>query len=225
MIRLQGVGRCFGNRWALRDVSVTLEKGTMLLVTGPNGAGKSTLLRLMAGLIHADEGTVTCDAPPGGIGYMGHTTLTYPNLTALENLAFWCSLHRQNCDEKRMLDALAAMELEAFADEAAGTFSRGMAQRLSLARLLLLRPSLMLLDEPLAGLDAPFAARMREAFARMKAEGTALAWASHDLLHDAADADAVLVLESTGKHEFLSPESRCVWAGEGRPASGCGGAP
>jgi heme exporter protein A len=199
MIRLEGAGKRFGERWALRDVSVAVEKGAMLLVTGPNGSGKSTLLRLMAGLARADEGTVACAAPPGGIGYAGHAPLVYPGLTALENLAFWRSLHGRGCSGKTLLDALAGVGLEAFADEAAGTFSRGMAQRLSLARLLLLRPSLVLLDEPLAGLDAASAARMRGLFAGLKAGGAALVWASHDPAHDMAGADAVLLLEETSE--------------------------
>ena len=200
MIRLEAVGKDFGKRTVLRNLTFSVHAGSIVLVVGPNGAGKSTLLHVMAGLCRPDAGAVVSQVPDGGIGYLGHAALTYPELTALENLAFWCALHGMRVSETAMLDALALMELVPFADERAGTFSRGMAQRLSLARMLLLEPTLALLDEPLAGLDSVHAARMREEFALLKARGVAVVWVTHDLANDAPFADAVLVLERNGSY-------------------------
>lgn len=204
MLRLSAISKRFAGRPVLADLSLSAPAGTLTLIAGPNGSGKSTLLGIMAGLIRADAGTVTCAARPGGIGYLGHDTLVYPRLTALENLAFWSSLHGLPHSGKALLAVLDRVDLAARADDPAGSFSRGMAQRLSLARLLLLSPELALLDEPMTGLDAASARRVRAELLALKRNGAALVWVTHDLAFDMAEADAVLALQRGDGHTLYA---------------------
>ncbi|SBV96205.1 ABC transporter [uncultured delta proteobacterium] len=205
MLRLENIRKRYGEKTVIRDLSCTVRAGTLTVVAGPNGAGKSTLLRLMAGLARPDSGTVTVSCDPGGVGYLGHETFLYPHLTALENLAFWQKLHAKPADDETLLAALDGMGLAALADEKAGTFSRGTAQRLSLTRVFLQGPSLLLLDEPLSGLDEASGKRVREGLAALRDTGAALVWVSHDPAKDAWDADAVIQLLPGGSHRILTP--------------------
>lgn len=204
MLRLAAVCKRYNDRHVLRDLSLAVNPATVTLVAGPNGAGKSTLLRIMARLAPPDSGTVTVTAAPGATGYLGHETMLYPALTALENLAFWSELHQKPADEATLLRALDRVGLAAFADDAAGVFSRGMAQRLSLARLLLLAPTLVLVDEPLTGLDTPSAASVRRALLGMKENGAAVVWVTHTVEDDLAFADHVLLLRGNGSHALCT---------------------
>ena len=207
MLRLDGIGKHYGERTVIRDLSLTVPAGTLTVVAGPNGAGKSTLLGIIAGLVRPDRGTVTLGCAPGDTGYLGHDTFLYPHLTALENLAFWQKLHKKSTDETALLDALEAMGLAALADEPAGTFSRGTAQRLSLARVFLQDPPLLLLDEPLSGLDAASGARVRDGLSRLLRKGSTLVWVSHSPLADARDAACALLLLPGGKHNVFYPDA------------------
>ena len=204
LLHLEAVSKGYGSRTILHAVSCILLPGTLTLVAGPNGSGKSTLLRVMAGLSRPDSGTVAFDGSSGGMAYLGHETLLYPHLTALENLAFWAALHGMPTDDEALLDTLDRMRLAAFADERAGSFSRGMAQRLSLARALSLCPSCLLLDEPLTGMDAASAKLVRETVPQLKEQGTALVWVTHDPHTDGAMADAVLTLDGDGGYAFTA---------------------
>lgn len=207
MLRLLAVSKLYNHRPVLRELSLEIKPGTLTVVAGPNGAGKSTLLKIIAGLLPPDGGAVERAAALGEIGWLGHDTLIYPNLTALENLAFWRSLHNLPNDEKTLMAALDRMGLERFADDLSGGFSRGMAQRLSLARMLLLSPRLALLDEPLTGLDAASAKRVREELTELQSRGTAFVWVSHDLANDLHDADAALLLQSNATHALYTGEA------------------
>lgn len=204
MLRLSGIGKAYGGRTVLASLTLHAAPGTLTLITGPNGAGKSTLLHIMAGLIRPDAGFIECMVPAGKTGFLGHDTLLYPNLTALENLAFWERLHNKTPDASAQLAALDRMNLAPFADDAAGGFSRGMAQRLSLARLLLLSPILVLLDEPLTGLDADSAALVRAELLNLRRSGASLVWASHDPRRDGENADAVLHLSGNGEYTYTA---------------------
>lgn len=215
MLRLTAISKRFARRPVLENVTLAAKPGTLTLLAGPNGSGKSTLLHIMAGLARPDKGSVECAARPGKIGYLGHETLIYPQMTALENLAFWCSLHGIAHSSKILLDALERLDLAARADDAAGSFSRGMAQRLSLARMLLLSPELALLDEPLTGLDAASVKRVRAELLTLKRNGAALVLVTHDLANDLAGADAALVLQRDATHELYAPDEFSRLASEG----------
>ena len=194
MLTLCGVGKRFGSRTVLRGIDATLDAGTLSLLVGPNGAGKSTLLRIMAGLIQPDTGTVERRCADTELAYLGHATFLYGGLTALENLAFWERLYGGNTSENGLMAALKRVGLERFADVRAGVFSRGMAQRLNLARVLLRAPRLLLLDEPGTGLDTRSLAMLRREVTALSAQGTAVIWISHDLAGDLPIADRVLEL-------------------------------
>jgi ABC-type multidrug transport system ATPase subunit len=152
-IELRGVGRHFGERTALRDVSLTLPRGATLAVLGHNGAGKSTLLRVLATLLRAHAGEIEILGEPlprrafavrGRIGLLGHEPLLYRDLTGRENLDYHARLHR--APRERVQTLLEAVHMERRADEPVRSLSRGMVQRLAVCRAVLHEPELLLLD-------------------------------------------------------------------------------
>jgi len=194
LVRLRRVSRFFGERPVLRAIDLDIAPSGVTLLVGPNGAGKSTLLRIVAGLMPPSEGEALSDLAPGEIGYVGHKTLSYPNLTARANLAFWQSLSGLPRDPAAVDAALARVGLSRFADEEAGVFSRGMSQRLSLARVFLTSPRLLLLDEPASGLDPSSAAMLHGAIRESAAGGAAVVWVSHFVVADLPASDRVVCL-------------------------------
>jgi len=194
LLRLRRVSRFYGERPVLRKIDLELLPGQILLVVGPNGAGKSTLLRILAGLLPPSEGTVDTALPAGAIGYLGHKTLIYPNLSARANLAFWQAMHGLPRDVAAIETVLARVGLARFADENAGVFSRGMSQRLSLARVFLTAPQLLLLDEPASGLDPASAEMLRREIRAAADAGAAVAWVSHNMLADLPACDRVVLI-------------------------------
>ncbi len=197
LLRLTKVAKFYGNRLVIKDVSFEAAPGTVTLLAGPNGAGKSTLLKLMAGLSRPSAGSVERGIADEALGYLGHQTFIYPELTAFENLAFWARLHGlspERCSDEALLAALDRMELKRFAFERAGGFSRGMAQRLNLARVLLLSPSLLLLDEPGTGLDTRSMVILHREIAAARDRGAGIVWISHSVAEDLARADRVLAI-------------------------------
>ena len=193
MLRLDRVGKLYGVKVIFREVSCTLAAGSVSLLVGGNGAGKSTLMRLMAGLSRPTSGTV--ERAEGSMGYLGHATFLYPGLSALENLAFWRTAHGLRLGQRELLALLERVGLAAHAHERAGVFSRGMAQRLNLARVLMLTPDLLLLDEPGTGLDSASLALLRQEIRAARERGACVVLISHDLQGDAPLADRLLALE------------------------------
>jgi heme exporter protein A len=154
MIRARGLQKRFGDKRVLRGLDLDVARGDFLLVTGPNGAGKTTLLRLVAGLAAPTAGELDVDADRAALGFLGHEPLVYRELTALENLDLYSRLYRVPERRERIGMLLERFGLWEARSERAGSFSRGMQQRLALCRVFLHEPSLLLLDEPFAGLDA-----------------------------------------------------------------------
>jgi heme exporter protein A len=195
-IELADVGRAYGERVALAGVTLELEAGKTLAVFGANGAGKTTLLRILATLLRPHRGAVRVlgrelpregYAVRGRVGFLGHDPLLYRDLTARENLRFHARLH--GVAFARIETLLDAVGLSRRADDPVHTYSRGMIQRLAVCRAVLHEPELLLLDEPLAGLDPGAAA----AVAPLLAGGTRVL-ISHDVEHGLAEADLVLGL-------------------------------
>lgn len=191
------VRRCakfFGSKLVFKDVNCSLRAGEVLLVAGANGAGKSTLVKIMAGLARPSAGDVSLNLPDERVAYLGHSTFLYPGMTARANLSFWAGMYglKPTADE---LDAvLQRVGLFRAAEEKAGGFSRGMAQRLNLARVYLVRPSLVFLDEPGTGLDVRSLSMLREEIVAYREQGVSIVWISHHLGEDVAMADTVLCL-------------------------------
>ncbi len=221
-LEVEGLTRHYGEREALGDVSLSLAEGQTLVVFGPNGAGKTTLLRVLATLLRPHAGSVRvlgCSLPEeawavrGRVGLLGHEPLLYRELTARENLRLHARLH--GVDEQRVPELLEAVAMDARANEPLRTLSRGMVQRVAVARAVLHDPELLLLDEPHSNLDpaavelvAPLIGAGSEAGGR--ADGRAYGRAggragthtrtrvicSHDPGGDLAEADVVLGLRA-----------------------------
>ncbi len=194
MLRLESIAKFYGEKLILKDVSLHIPPGSVTLLAGPNGSGKSTLVKIMAGLAEPAAGKRVLSEAVGGIGYLGHPTCIYPELSALENLAFWARLHKTDPRRENLMRMLERMDLSAFAEERAGGFSRGMGQRLNLARVLLPAPDLLLLDEPSTGLDTASCAIMRREVGEAKKRGAAVVWITHNVAEDLPHADFIALL-------------------------------
>ncbi|MDR2489342.1 MAG: heme ABC exporter ATP-binding protein CcmA [Desulfovibrio sp.] len=215
LLGLDNVTHFYGPRLIFRDISLSIRSGTVTLLTGANGTGKSTLLKIMAGLLLPSAGSVfrgrrtpegkaavgTNAAVTGEnapvFAYLGHQTFLYPDLSALENLRFWTSLYQRACAEQDFMDVLERVELAHVAEEKVKNFSRGMAQRLNLARIFLSRPDVFLLDEPDTGLDTRSRSILYREIADAKNTGSAIVWITHNPAEDIHRADMLAILEHT----------------------------
>jgi heme exporter protein A len=208
-VSLRGAGRRYGERAALRDVTLELQAGRTLVVFGPNGAGKTTLLRMLATLLRPHAGAVRvlgCDLPDDGyavrgrIGFLGHEPLLYRELSGRENLRFHARLHR--CRSDRVEEVIEAVGMALRADDPVAGLSRGMVQRLAIARAVLHEPELLLLDEPLANLDPAAVAQVQPLIGA--ASGRTRVLTSHDPAGALASADVALGLRA-GRAALLAP--------------------
>jgi ABC-type multidrug transport system ATPase subunit len=153
VIHARGLSKRFGSKRVLEDLDLDVERGAFVLVTGANGSGKTTLLRLVAGLLAPTSGVLRVDAERAGLGFLAHEPLVYRELTALENLQLFARLYRVPEARERVGMLLERFGLWDVRNDRAGSFSRGMLQRLALCRTFLHEPSLLLLDEPYNALD------------------------------------------------------------------------
>jgi heme exporter protein A len=208
-IVLDKLARYFGERTVLRDLSLELPKGQTLAVLGRNGAGKSTLLRILATLLRPHHGTVRVLghelprngwAARGSIGLLGHEPLLYRDLTGRENLIYQGRLH--SVPQQRIDEVLRAVAMENRADDPVRSLSRGMVQRLTVARAVLHEPQLLLLDEPKSNLD-PAANELVEPLIG-RSSGRTRVLTSHDPQSALQEADLVLALQD-GKAAYLGP--------------------
>lgn len=199
------LARLFGRSAALADVSLRVEAGRLVSLTGPNGAGKTTLLRILATALRPSFGTAAVDgidvardprAVRARIAYLGHANGLYDDLTAAENLRFAATMLGASGGEAATAvhEALTRVGLAAFATDRVRGYSAGMRRRLALGRLLLGAPSLVLLDEPHAALDADGMALVDRLIAEWRAAGVSILIASHhaDRVDDLADGWARL---------------------------------
>jgi heme exporter protein A len=189
-LAVRNVERSFGHVRALRGISFSLRAGDSLAVFGPNGAGKTTLLRVLAGLLRPQRGEVLLDGVPRSradaahrreVGLIAHYSLLYDGLTAAENLNFYGRLYGIPERRAAVARALEAVGLSDRAADLVGTFSRGMVQRMAIARALLHRPRVVLLDEPFSGLDQRAAAALRDLLMRLRAERRTMVLVTHNL--------------------------------------------
>ena len=201
VVQVEGLARRYGEREALSDVSLHLQRGQTLVIFGPNGAGKTTLLRVLATLLRPHAGSVEVLGAPlpqqawsvrGRIGLLGHEPLLYRELTARENLRFHARLHRVGLS--RVDELIERVGLDGRADEPLRTLSRGMVQRAAVARAVLHEPELLLLDEPRANLD-PAAIELVEPLIGPAPDRTRVI-CSHDPHGGLSEADQVLGLRA-----------------------------
>jgi heme exporter protein A len=200
-IELERLERRYGERVALGGVSVRVEEGQTLAVLGGNGAGKTTLLRVLAGLLrpHGGRATVLGAALPderwklpAQVGYLGHEPLLYRELTGRENLRYHADLH--GVPHSRLPGLLDQIDIADRADEPVRDLSRGLIQRLAIARAVLHDPALLLLDEPRANLD-PAAAELVEPLIG-RSSGRTRVLVSHDVEGALVESDLALGLRA-----------------------------
>ena len=172
MIRARGLEKRYGDKRILRGVELDVGCGDFVLVTGPNGSGKTTLLRLCAGLAAPTRGELEVTVPRGRIGYLAHEPLVYRELTALENLELYGRLYRVPERRERIGMLLERFGLWDARHSRAGSYSRGMLQRLALCRAFLHEPELLILDEPYSALDDEGEALLDRELAERAQRGT-----------------------------------------------------
>jgi heme exporter protein A len=201
VVRAERLEKAFGRSMVLRDVTLSVRAGETVALFGPNGAGKSTLLRICATLMEPTAGSLELfgTAERGGmvrrrIGLVAHQSFLYPDLTARENLVFYARLHGLR-DGEALADAwLARAALAEVGDRPVRLFSRGMEQRLALARGLLHDPELILLDEPWSGLDAAAADWLGTLLAELRDRGRTIIASTHDFERGLGVADRAMIL-------------------------------
>ena len=196
-----GVSKYFGDFPALLDVTLEVAPGSVLAMLGRNGAGKTTLLRILAGLSSPTEGDVSFPASSGrqvdrraGIGIIGHGTWIYDDLTAEENLRFFCQLYRVPEASRVVEEWLGRVDLRNFRHSRAGEYSRGMRQRLTIARAFLHEPAVLLLDEPWTSLDDRAIELLSSLVEEARDAKSTVVICSHQLREAVAVADEVALL-------------------------------
>jgi len=215
LIETQALTKAYDLLVVLRRLDLGVQRGEFVALLGPNGSGKSTLLRLLAGLTRPSGGTIRIGgweipreaaAVRAQIGMVSHKVLLYENLTALENLRFFARLyHLAPADaEARARARLEQVGLARRADSLVRTFSRGMQQRLSIARALLHDPDVLLLDEPYTGLDQDASVTLDSLLRQAHGEGRTIVMSTHQLDRAADIASRVLIL-SRGSVGFDAP--------------------
>ncbi len=197
MLKAKKLAKNFGSRLIFKNVDFELYPQSIHLLQGGNGVGKSTLFKIIAGLLEADAGNIETKLLQEEVGYLAHASFLYPELTALENLSFWHrTLSGRSLKENEYMQILEELSLARFAHEKVRIFSRGMVQKLTLARLLAQKPRLYLLDEPSTGLDVQARKLLVEKILQAKENNACVFWISHDIEKDKLFADYLHVLEN-----------------------------
>ena len=215
-IELYEVSKLYGTFAALRKITTQFHTGKSYVILGPNGAGKSTLLRNVAGLTRPTFGKMTIlgsndvSAVRSRIGYLGHDSMLYDELTAMENLRYSASLYQDETlpagrwtPEK----SLAMVGLDPGLGRPVGKFSQGMRQRASLARVLMAKPDLLLLDEPFSNVDVASSAQMLHVLDQLRAAGNTILLTTHqpELARPIADCFCTMEAGQIARMEYFPP--------------------
>ena len=201
---IQGLTRSFGHHRALKGVDLQVEPEECLAVFGPNGAGKTTLIKVLATIMRPSSGQITVDGLElranaedirRRIGVVTHQTFLYANLTAYENLEFYARLYDVPRHKERIQQLAAQVGMTSRLHDRVGTLSRGMQQRVSLARSVLHDPEIMLLDEPEAALDQEVVAMLWEMLRAGRERKRAVLVVTHNLERGLAICDSLVILD------------------------------
>lgn len=203
LIEAKGLLKAYGLMPVLRGLDLTIQRGEAVALLGPNGSGKSTFLRLVTGLTNPTGGSLSVGgwqmpreaaAVRAHLGLVSHKSLLYDNLTARENLIFFGRLYNQTALESRVDELLRRVGLFKRSHDLPRTFSRGMLQRLSIARALIPDPDILLFDEPYTGLDQDAAATLDTLLMDARSEGRTILMTTHQLDKAALMAERVVIL-------------------------------
>jgi ABC-2 type transport system ATP-binding protein len=192
LIETRSVSKRYGDRWALKNVSMAAGRGEIVSIIGPNGAGKTTLLSITAGIQNPDEGEVS--QPSGELGWVPQQAAVYGKLTVAENLRLFARLEKRPDVEAVVGRMLRQTGLEDRADDQVSTLSGGNRQRVNIAIGLLSEPEVLLLDEPSASLDPRQRERLWEFLRALAEQGTAIIFSTHNVAEAERNASRVVVL-------------------------------
>jgi heme ABC exporter ATP-binding subunit CcmA len=213
LIAVRNLQKRYGSKLVLKGVNLTVAAGQVVALLGANGAGKTTLMRAIAGLSKANSGEITLGGVSLGkaqtelrryIGLVSHLPLLYDNLSGYENLAFFARMYDMQKPAARLEAVLHVVDLWTQRRDLVRTYSRGMVQRLAIARAILHDPPVLLLDEPDTGLDQTSSEKLHGLITRLGAANRAILLTTHNLERALAWADAICILVG-GKVVYESP--------------------
>jgi putative spermidine/putrescine transport system ATP-binding protein len=218
IVRFRSVGKTLGGQAAVRDLSLDIERGEFLTLLGPSGAGKTTTLNLLAGFAAPDAGEILLEGRPvtrtpahrRGIGVVFQSYALFPHLSVAENVGFPLAVRGVKRAERagRVAETLAMVRLAEFGARRPGDLSGGQQQRVALARALVFRPSLLLLDEPLAALDPGLRQDLQEELRRLhRALGITILHVTHDQAEALALSDRIAVMHEGALRQVGPPEA------------------
>jgi ABC-2 type transport system ATP-binding protein len=210
---IKNLKKRFNNTWALKGLNLELDPGEIFVLLGPNGAGKTTTLKLIAGLLHPTGGDIHIEgndlqknpiAAKAQLGYVPDEPFIYNKLTGREFINFVASIYRISKDDyaQRLPTLLKMFEIGPWIDEMSESYSHGMKQRIIMCQLLLHDPSLILIDEPLVGLDPKTSKTVRDLFLKLREQGKTLFISTHTLSFAREVASKIGII-STGELKFI----------------------
>ncbi len=218
VLRATGLSKQFGGRSVLRQIDLRLTAGESIAVMGDNGAGKTTLLRCLAGITRPDAGELFWKGESSKrnprarrfLGMVAHDSQLYSNLTLLENLHFAARMHATARPRQQALDWLEQIGLLSYAECLPCQISHGMRRRVSVARGLIHKPPIVLLDEPFSGLDAGGQKWLAELLASLQQEKQSICFTTHDPMHAQLCADQVLSLQNGRLQETCTAQNPTI---------------
>ncbi|MGF6948478.1 heme exporter protein A [Neobacillus sp. B4I6] len=205
MIEIKKLTKQADNKLILRGVDLSIKKGETVAILGPNGAGKSTLLKVLATLIKPTYGSIlvnNMDLKKNHIeikkimGYLPHSSLLYDHYSPLENIVFFGNIYGVKNVEQRAIALVKEVGLSFFLNEPVKNFSRGMIQRIAIARAIVHEPEILLLDEPHTGLDQGAITILNNVILSMKAKGTTTLMVTHDFKQAAEICDRIIIVKN-----------------------------
>jgi heme exporter protein A len=205
MIEIKKLTKQADDKLILRGVDLSIKKGETIAILGPNGAGKSTLLKVLANLIKPTSGIVKINGMDlkkdhmkikKMLGYLPHSSLLYDHYSPLENLVFFGNIYGVKNVEERAIELVKEVGLSFFLNEPVKNFSRGMIQRIAIARAIVHEPEVLLLDEPHTGLDQGAISILNNVILSMKEKGTTTLMVTHDFKQAAEICDRIIIVKN-----------------------------
>ncbi|HEX2023023.1 MAG TPA: ABC transporter ATP-binding protein [Candidatus Thermoplasmatota archaeon] len=202
-LRVERLGRRYGEQWAMRDVSFDVARGEIFGIIGPNGAGKTTTLKILAGLLAPTEGSAVADGlrvddprHKSRIGYLPEESPLYEDMTPRAYLRFFARLYEvpKAVAEERIERSLTELQLDVRDEKKIGDLSKGMRRKVAIARSLVNDPDLVIYDEPASGLDPVVSAYILDLIRSLAQRGKTVIFSAHNLYHMERICDRVLIL-------------------------------